>query len=119
MDGDTCDLLCLDLPHAEAVRAQLDDSSQVQAKALAHPTRLRIAAALRLGGELCVCDLAWITELAPNLVSHHVRVLPHYRPGHLPPQWQAGLVPADRVRGPAADRTGRRADAGDLPRTRA
>src|SRR3954470_16273493 len=80
MDGDTCDLLCLDLPQAEAVRAQLADAEQAQAlaaqaKALGDPTRLRIAAALQLGAELCVCDLAWITELAPNLVSHHCRVL--------------------------------------------
>ena len=80
MSGDTCDLLCLDLPHAEAVRAQLagEEQSRVlanQAKALGDPTRLRIAAALQLGEELCVCDLAWITELSQNLVSHHVRVL--------------------------------------------
>jgi ArsR family transcriptional regulator, lead/cadmium/zinc/bismuth-responsive transcriptional repressor len=80
MGGDTCDLLCLDLPHAEAVRAQLagEDQARVlanQAKALGDPTRLRIAAALQLGEELCVCDLAWITELSQNLVSHHVRVL--------------------------------------------
>jgi DNA-binding transcriptional ArsR family regulator len=30
---------------------------------------------LRDGGELCVCDLAWITERAENLVGHHLRVL--------------------------------------------
>jgi DNA-binding transcriptional ArsR family regulator len=80
MSSDTCDLLCLDLPHAEAVRAQLAGEDQVrmqatQAKALGDPTRLRIASALSLGEELCVCDLAWITELSQNLVSHHVRIL--------------------------------------------
>ena len=80
MSSDTCDLLCLDLPHAEAVRAQLAVDDQVrmqanQAKALGDPTRLRIASALSLGEELCVCDLAWITELSQNLVSHHVRIL--------------------------------------------
>ncbi|MCZ2806960.1 metalloregulator ArsR/SmtB family transcription factor [Modestobacter sp. VKM Ac-2983] len=80
MSSDACDLLCLDVPHAEAVRAQLADGERAaaqaaQAKALGDPTRLRIAAALRLGEELCVCDLAWITELSQNLVSHHVRVL--------------------------------------------
>ena len=80
MDGDTCDLLCLDLPQAEAVRARLTADEQnrttaaAQAKALGDPTRLRIAAALQLA-ELCVCDLAWITELSQNLVSHHCRVL--------------------------------------------
>jgi ArsR family transcriptional regulator, lead/cadmium/zinc/bismuth-responsive transcriptional repressor len=80
MSGDSCDLLCLDLPHAEEVRARLTGEQQaqalaLQAKALGDPTRLRIAAALQLGEELCVCDLAWITELAQNLVSHHVRTL--------------------------------------------
>lgn len=80
MSSDTCDLLCLDLPHAEAVRAQLAGEDHVrvqanQAKALGDPTRLRIASALSLGGELCVCDLAWITELSQNLVSRHVRIL--------------------------------------------
>ena len=44
-------------------------------RALGDPTRLTIALALRDGGELCVCDLAWIVERAENLVSHHVRAL--------------------------------------------
>ncbi|CAA9460264.1 MAG: regulatory protein, ArsR [uncultured Rubrobacteraceae bacterium] len=42
---------------------------------MADPTRLMLAAALREGGELCVCDLAWISERAQNLVSHHLRIL--------------------------------------------
>ena len=45
------------------------------AKALADPTRLTVAAALRDGGELCVCDLAWVCERSDKLVSHHVRQL--------------------------------------------
>ena len=44
-------------------------------RALGDPTRLTIALALRDGGELCVCDLAWIAERAENLVSHHLRAL--------------------------------------------
>ncbi|MGY1856187.1 ArsR/SmtB family transcription factor [Modestobacter sp. SYSU DS0290] len=77
---DACDLLCLDLPHAEEVRARLratdgSGSAAERAKALADPTRLRVAAALATGGELCVCDLAWVTDLAQNLVSHHLRRL--------------------------------------------
>ena len=31
--------------------------------------------ALRDGDELCVCDLAWVTERSDKLVSHHARVL--------------------------------------------
>jgi DNA-binding transcriptional ArsR family regulator len=77
---DTCSLLCLDLPRAEALRqarAGADDLSAAAAvaKALADPTRLLVAAALRDGGELCVCDLAWVSERSDKLVSHHVRQL--------------------------------------------
>jgi DNA-binding transcriptional ArsR family regulator len=46
-----------------------------RARALSDPTRLMLAAALREGEELCVCDLAWISGRAQNLVSHHLRVL--------------------------------------------
>lgn len=80
MPDDRCDLLCLDLPKAEAIRAARPSDRQARAlaegfRALGDPTRLTIALALREGGELCVCDLAWITERAENLVSHHLRAL--------------------------------------------
>ena len=81
MSDDTCDLLCLDLPKAERLRATrlpIDDATAAagRAKALADPTRLTIAAALDAAdGELCVCDLAWVAERSEKLVSHHVRVL--------------------------------------------
>jgi ArsR family transcriptional regulator, lead/cadmium/zinc/bismuth-responsive transcriptional repressor len=80
MADDRCDLLCLDLPRAEKLRqARLDPELAARfsagAKALADPTRLTLAVALRDGGELCVCDLSWIAERAENLVSHHLRAL--------------------------------------------
>lgn len=46
-----------------------------RAGGLADPTRLTLAAALHQAGELCVCDLSWISERATNLVSHHLRAL--------------------------------------------
>ena len=46
-----------------------------RAGGLADPTRLTLAAALLDAGELCVCDLSWISERATNLVSHHLRAL--------------------------------------------
>ena len=59
MADDRCDLLCLDLPRAEAIRTRLDVAAAgraaVTAKALGDPTRLTIAMALREGEELCVC----------------------------------------------------------------
>jgi ArsR family transcriptional regulator, lead/cadmium/zinc/bismuth-responsive transcriptional repressor len=76
---DRCDLLCLDLPRAETIRTSLNlDSAAATAtrsRALGDATRVTVALALREGGELCVCDLAWITERAENLVGHHLRAL--------------------------------------------
>src|SRR5215204_6073177 len=80
MANDRCDLLCVDAPHAEAIRRSLLSEETAQnaaewARALSDPTRLGLAAALREGGELCVCDLAWISGRAQNLVSHHLRMM--------------------------------------------
>ena len=79
MAVDRCELLCLDLPRAEDIRRSLDDGAAAvaagRAKALADPTRMTIALALWEAGELCVCDLAWITARAENLVGHHLRAL--------------------------------------------
>ncbi len=77
---DRCELLCLDLPKAEAVRARLPSATTLaaaaeRARALSDPTRLSVAVALGDGGELCVCDLAWVTSRSDKLVSHHARAL--------------------------------------------
>lgn len=77
---DSCDLLCLDLPVAEEIRARMPqlpglEQAAAAAKALADPTRLSVAAALAEGGELCVCDVSWVVGQAQNLVSHHLRQL--------------------------------------------
>jgi len=80
MSSDRCELLCLDLDVAEELRekrlATVDaERAAGQARALADPTRLMLAAALGKAEELCVCDLAWIAERSQNLVSHHLRAL--------------------------------------------
>jgi len=77
---DHCDVLCLDVPKAEELRrrrlpAAEAEAAASRARALADPTRLSLAASLRDGGELCVCDLAWISGRPQNLVSHHLRAL--------------------------------------------
>jgi ArsR family transcriptional regulator, lead/cadmium/zinc/bismuth-responsive transcriptional repressor len=84
MNQERCDLLCVDAPRAEAIREGLlgVEAARVaaeRARALSDPTRLMLAAALREGGELCVCDLAWISGRAQNLVSHHLRLLRSHR----------------------------------------
>jgi DNA-binding transcriptional ArsR family regulator len=78
--ADRCDLLCLDLEKAERLRALLlspeaAERAAAGAKALGDPTRLTLAAALAGTDELCVCDLAWVSGRAENLVSHHLRAL--------------------------------------------
>ena len=77
---DTCDLLCLDLPKAEAVRRGQPPLDELEAwaagaKALADTTRLAVALALRDCDTACVCDLAWIVGRDEKLVSHHLRLL--------------------------------------------
>lgn len=76
---DHCDLLCLDLPRAERIRAGLDaeraEAAALRAKALGDPNRVLLAMALAEAEELCVCDLAWIAGRAENLVGHHLRLL--------------------------------------------
>ena len=44
------------------------------AKGLAHPARLRVLAMLA-EGELCVCQMTAVLELAPSTVSQHLSVL--------------------------------------------
>lgn len=80
MPDDHCDLLCLDLPRAEELRrrrlpADVTELMAAKVRALADTTRLGLVSALSVGGELCVCDLAWISGKAQNLVSHHLRAL--------------------------------------------
>jgi DNA-binding transcriptional ArsR family regulator len=80
MADDRCDLICLDAPRAEAIRERLlvEETAREaadRARALSDPTRLTLAAALREGEELCVCDLSWISGRSQNLVSHHLRAL--------------------------------------------
>ncbi|MEZ5100742.1 MAG: metalloregulator ArsR/SmtB family transcription factor [Thermoleophilia bacterium] len=80
MPGDTCDVLCLDLPLAERLRRERLDpgaaaAAAETAKVLGDPTRLTVAAALDATEELCVCDLAWIVERSQSLVSHHLAAL--------------------------------------------
>lgn len=47
-------------------------------KALADEKRLRILMALA-GGELCVCQITALLELAPSTVSKHMSILRHSR----------------------------------------
>lgn len=77
------------------------DADLVQtAKALAHPARLRLLAMLA-GGELCVCQMIAVLELAPSTVSEHLSVLAR---GRLVAERREGKLAFYRLRedGPAA-----------------
>ncbi len=79
-ERDTCELLCLDLPKAEALRRALPAPDELEAaalpfKALTDPTRIALLLSLADGGSCCVCDLSWIVGRDEKLVSHHVRLL--------------------------------------------
>ncbi len=50
------------------------DTATLRFKALGHPARLRILAALR-EGELCVCQVTALLTLAPSTVSAHLAEL--------------------------------------------
>ena len=79
-NDETCELLALDAARAEEIRRNLPDFEALeraadQVKALSDPTRLMLAVALRDGGELCVCDCAFLAGRQDKLVSHHLRQL--------------------------------------------
>ncbi|MTD46329.1 metalloregulator ArsR/SmtB family transcription factor [Conexibacter sp. W3-3-2] len=79
---DRCELLAMNVTVAESLRQALpsvEDLDRVASrlKGFSDPSRLRLAIALRDGGELCVCDLAWLAERQDKIVSHHLRLLRH------------------------------------------
>jgi DNA-binding transcriptional ArsR family regulator len=76
---DHCDLLCLNLPIAEALRERAKAQEGLADAARLHSAlgdELRLAMLTSLAeGELCGCDLAWIHEKSQSLISHHMKTL--------------------------------------------
>lgn len=75
-----CEILCLDLEVAEAIRADLPngkatDAAANMSKAFSDPVRIQIGTALSHANELCGCDLSWILGRSQALVSHHLRLM--------------------------------------------
>jgi DNA-binding transcriptional ArsR family regulator len=79
MSEDRCEIYCYDKEKVERVQTLLQTVNPVNTaklfKALADPTRLKIAYALVQEGELCVCDVANIIEASLATASHHLRLL--------------------------------------------
>lgn len=79
MNNDHCETTCYDENKIKRVLAIIEKedfaSTSLLFKALADPTRLKIAYALSKEGEMCVCDVAHVIQLSIASASHHLRLL--------------------------------------------
>lgn len=73
----TCDSFCYDEEIVNKIKPKIEQINGVEQifKALADPTRLKIAYALTIEKELCVCDVAHIIGSTSATASHHLRLL--------------------------------------------
>lgn len=77
---DVCDVRIVDRDRVAAARDRLLASTETERLAewfrtLGDPTRTRILYALLEAGELCVCDLAAVTDTSETSTSHALRWL--------------------------------------------
>ncbi|MBU9673376.1 metalloregulator ArsR/SmtB family transcription factor [Planococcus sp. CP5-4] len=74
---DTCQTFCYDEEVVERIQPKLEnvDGVELLFKALSDATRLKVAYALSLEKELCVCDVANILNTTTATASHHLRYL--------------------------------------------
>ena len=79
MAEDRCDIYCYDEEKVKRAQSSLETVDSIDTaqlfKALADPTRLKIAYALVQENELCVCDVANIIDSSLATASHHLRLL--------------------------------------------
>ena len=79
MVKDLCDVYCYDENKVARLKEQMNDENitgtSMIFKVLADPTRLKIAHALTLEEELCVCDVANVIGSSTATASHHLRTL--------------------------------------------
>jgi DNA-binding transcriptional ArsR family regulator len=75
-EADTCEIFQCDAAKVERLRQELAGTEDLALlfKALADPTRVRIALALSKE-ELCVCDVAHLMSVSVATASHHLRLL--------------------------------------------
>lgn len=74
---DMCETFCYDRDVVDRVKPNIERVSGVEQifKALSDATRLKVAYALTLEEELCVCDIANIIGSTTATASHHLRLL--------------------------------------------
>lgn len=77
--GDSCDIFCYDPPTVQRVQHRLSkydfQDMALRFKILSDETRLKIACALCIENELCVCDVANMIGSSLATASHHLRLL--------------------------------------------
>ncbi|ULT56411.1 metalloregulator ArsR/SmtB family transcription factor [Neobacillus drentensis] len=78
-EQDVCEVTCVDSEKTTRVKQQITNGNIVDVtklfKALSDETRLKVAYALTLEEELCVCDVAHIVGATTATASHHLRHL--------------------------------------------
>lgn len=78
-EHDVCEISCVDEEKVNRVRKNLEKQNTIEIakvfKALSDDTRIKIAYALLIEEELCVCDVANIVGASIATASHHLRLL--------------------------------------------
>ncbi|MEH7352785.1 metalloregulator ArsR/SmtB family transcription factor [Neobacillus drentensis] len=79
-EHDVCEITCVDNEKTTRVQRLLERDNNITEvaklfKALSDETRMKIAYALTLEDELCVCDVANIVGATTATASHHLRHL--------------------------------------------
>ena len=76
---DICEVTCVDEEKVRRVKATISQQNTMAVsqifKAVSDDTRLKIAYALSVEAELCVCDVANIVGCTTATASHHLRLL--------------------------------------------
>lgn len=77
VEKDTCETFCYDEKKVDILKNRVEEVNGVELlfKALSDSTRIKIAYALTLEKELCVCDVANIIGSSTATASHHLRLL--------------------------------------------
>jgi DNA-binding transcriptional ArsR family regulator len=78
--SDDCSVRVIDADRVAATRPRVLDAAAAADVAglfrlLGDPGRVRMLSALSEAGELCVCDLAAVVDMAESTVSHSLRLL--------------------------------------------
>lgn len=79
MNKDICEITCINQDKVSNVQKSLSEHNPFEVakifKALSDDTRIKIAYALLIENELCVCDVANIVGSSNATASHHLRLL--------------------------------------------